>query len=259
MDRSGKTYLVSGGASGLGEAACRRLAAEGANVCVLDRDEERGKAIAAELGDKSEFYFIDATDEESIKKAVDAAAAKFGGIHGCIACAGIGAAQTTISKKFEAHDSKIFDFVIQVNLYGVFNLNKHCATYMAKNDPDQFGLRGVIINVASVAAQDGQKGQVSYAASKGAVTAMTLPMARDLGRHGIRVMTVLPGIMETPLMAAASDKVKEGLAISVIAPKRLGLPDEFANLCASIIDNAYLNGECIRLDGGIRMAYTSKI
>eukprot|EP00511_Aplanochytrium_stocchinoi_P004280 CAMPEP_0204825470 /NCGR_PEP_ID=MMETSP1346-20131115/3345_1 /ASSEMBLY_ACC=CAM_ASM_000771 /TAXON_ID=215587 /ORGANISM="Aplanochytrium stocchinoi, Strain GSBS06" /LENGTH=260 /DNA_ID=CAMNT_0051953117 /DNA_START=105 /DNA_END=887 /DNA_ORIENTATION=+ len=258
VNRAGKTYLVSGGASGLGEATVRRLATEGANVAVLDRDAERGEALAKELGSNVAFFKMDATDEASIKQSVDDSLAKFGSIHGVVACAGIGAATTTIGKK-GAHDSGIFDFVLKVNLYGVFNLNKYAAVEMAKNEPDEHGLRGVIINCASVAAQDGQKGQVAYAASKGGVSAMTLPMARDLGRYGIRVMTILPGTMETPLMAAASDVVKQGLALNIIAPKRLGLPQEYASLCASIIDNPYLNGECIRLDGGIRMAYSSKL
>mmetsp|Transcript_14177 Transcript_14177/g.25363 ORF Transcript_14177/g.25363 Transcript_14177/m.25363 type:complete len:261 (-) Transcript_14177:58-840(-) len=258
-DRKGKTFLVSGGASGLGEATCRALAAQGANVGILDRDEERGEQLAKELGPRAAFFNIDATDEDSIKAAVDAAKEKFGGIHGCVTCAGVGAATTTINKKGGVHDSGIFDFVMKVNVYGVFNLAKYSAKYMAENEPDQHGLRGVVVNCASVAAIDGQKGQAAYGASKGAVVSMTLPMARDLGSFGIRVNTICPGIMETPMMAAASDKVKQGLAVSVVAPKRLGLPEEFAQLACHIIDNPYLNGESIRLDGGIRMGYQSKI
>jgi len=227
-------------------------------VCILDRDEERGKQIEKELGPRAFFVSVDATKEETIKAAVDASLAKFGSIWGAIACAGVGSVHTTIGKK-GPHDSGIFDFVLQVNLYGVFNLCKYAAFAMAKNEPDSDGLRGVLINCASVAALEGQKGQVAYAASKGAVAAMTLPMARDLGTYGIRVNTICPGIMNTPMMAAATEKVRTGLAYSVIAPKRLGLPEEFAQLCVSIIDNSYLNGETIRLDGGIRMAYQSKI
>lgn len=258
-DRAGKTYVVSGGASGLGEATCRALIAQGANVGVLDRDEDKGKQLAAELGPRAAFFFMDATKEETIKKAVDACKDKFGGIHGAVACAGVGAATTTLGKGGKPHDSGVWDFVIKVNLYGVFNLAKYAASHMANNTPDANGLRGVIINCASVAAIEGQKGQVAYGASKGAVAAMTLPMARDLGTYGIRVLTIAPGIFGTPMMAAASDQVKAGLAVSVIAPKRLGLPEEFAQLALHIIDNAYLNGETIRLDGGIRMAYSSKI
>ena len=229
-------------------------------MAILDRDDEKGEALAKELGSNAAFFLMDATEEDTIKKAVEDASNKFGGIHGCVASAGVGSAATIVGKKpGQVHDSGIFDFVQKVNVYGVFNVNKYCASEMLKNEPDQFGLRGVLVNVASVAAQDGQKGQVAYAASKGAVQSMTLPMARDLGRHGVRVITILPGSMETPLMAAASDKVKQGLAMSIIAPKRLGLPEEFANLVATCIDNSYLNGVCIRLDGGIRMPYTSKI
>ncbi len=258
-DRAGKTYIVTGGASGLGEATVRALAGQGANVAVLDRDDEKGQAICKELGPRTAFFEMDATNEDSVKAAVDGAAAKFGAIHGAINCAGVGAAHTTLNKKGGAHDSGIFDFVIKVNLYGVFNTCKYAATYMAKNEPDANGLRGVLINCSSVAGYEGQKGQVSYAASKGAVIAMTLPMARDLGSYGIRVLTICPGIMETPLMAAASEKVKAGLAVSVVAPKRLGKPEEFAQLCCSMIDNGYWNGETVRLDGGIRMGYASKI
>mmetsp|Transcript_17415 Transcript_17415/g.34218 ORF Transcript_17415/g.34218 Transcript_17415/m.34218 type:complete len:261 (+) Transcript_17415:118-900(+) len=258
-DRKGKTFLVTGGASGLGEATLRRLASEGANVAILDRDEERGQAIAKELGPRCVFFKMDATNEDSIKAAVQGAAAKFGSVHGVVNCAGVGSATTTINKKGGVHDSGIFDFVLKVNLYGTFNTAKYAAAEMAKNEPDANGLRGVIINTSSVAAFDGQKGQAAYSASKGAVTGMTLPMARDLGTYGIRVVTICPGIMETPLLAAASEKVKTGLSLSVVAPKRLGKPEEFAHMCTSIIDNAYLNGECIRLDGAIRMAYSSKI
>jgi len=257
-DRAGKTYVVSGGASGLGEATCRALAAQGANVAILDRDEERGKELEQALGPRAAFFQMDATIEESIKAAVDGAKQKFGAIHGAVTCAGVGAAMTTISKK-GVHDSGVFDFVMKVNVYGVFNLAKYAAKYMAENEPDQHGLRGVIVNCASVAAIDGQKGQAAYGASKGAVASMTLPMARDLGSYGIRVNTICPGIMSTPMMAAASEKVRQGLAVSVVAPKRLGLPEEFAQLTLAIIDNSYLNGETIRLDGGIRMGYASKI
>ena len=171
----------------------------------------------------------------------------------------MGAATVTVDKKGAPHASSIFDFVMKVNLFGTFNMCKYSAAEMAKSKPDADGQRGVLINVASVAAIEGQKGQVAYAASKGAVTQMTLPMARDLGTYGIRVMTICPGIFETPLMAAASDVVKKGLAESVVAPKRLGQPPEFALLVTSIVENAYMNGEVIRLDGAIRMGYSSKI
>jgi len=179
MSRAGKTYVVTGGASGLGEATVRRLASEGANVAILDRDEERASGIEKELGSKVKFFQMDATNEDSIKAAVDGVMARFGAIHGLINCAGVGSATTTINKKGGVHDSGIFDFVLKVNLYGTFNTSKHCAAVMAKNDPDQHGLRGIIINTSSVASIDGQKGQAAYSASKGAVNGMTLPMARD--------------------------------------------------------------------------------
>eukprot|EP00924_Labyrinthula_sp_SR-Ha-C_P009801 snap_masked-scaffold_86-processed-gene-0.1-mRNA-1 protein AED:0.08 eAED:0.09 QI:0/-1/0/1/-1/1/1/0/268 len=265
-NRAGKTYVISGGASGLGEGTVRRFIEEGANVGILDRDTDRGPELAKELGPRALFVEYDAMEEESIVAAVKTVYEKFGSIHGCVASAGTGSVELTLrgkkkedgSVKYKVHNSQIFDFVVKVNLYGVFNLNKHCAKYIAMNEPDENGLKGVLINVASVAAVDGQKGQVVYAATKGALCSMTLPMARDLGRIGIRVMTILPGTMDTPMMAAATDAVRKPLLEGIIAPKRFGKPAEFAALCATIVDNSFLNGECIRLDGGVRMPYSSK-
>jgi 3-hydroxyacyl-CoA dehydrogenase/3-hydroxy-2-methylbutyryl-CoA dehydrogenase len=257
--QTNKTYLVTGGASGLGEASARRLAALGANVALLDRDVARGQALAKELGSKTIFVEMDATKEESVKAAVDASMKKFGNIWGAVNCAGVGGATLTVDKKGAPHPTEVWDFVLKVNLFGTFNCCKYAAAYMTKNQPDENGLRGVLINVASVAALEGQKGQVAYAASKGAVTQMTLPMARDLGQFGIRVLTICPGIFDTPLMAAASDPVKKGLAESVVAPKRLGNPSEFGLLVTQLVENSYMNGEVIRLDGAIRMGYSSKI
>jgi 3-hydroxyacyl-CoA dehydrogenase/3-hydroxy-2-methylbutyryl-CoA dehydrogenase len=203
---------------------------------------------------------MDATKEEDVKKAIEGAVKKWSTpLWGTINCAGIGAATLTVDKKGTPHPSNIFDFVMKVNLFGTFNACKYSAAVMFNNKPDEAGLRGVLINVASVAAIEGQKGQVAYAASKGAVTQMTLPMARDLGQYGIRVMTVCPGIFDTPLLGAASDVVKKSLSESVVAPKRLGMPAEFALLVTQIIENSYFNGEIIRLDGAIRMGYSSKI
>merc|ERR1711957_48206 len=179
---------------------------------------------------------------------------KFGGLHGCINCAGMGMALTTIDKKLVPHKAGIFDWIMKLNTYGTFYCAAYCASAMAKCPANDDGSRGVIINVASVAGIEGQKGQMVYSASKGAVIGMTLPMARDLGRYGIRVMTIAPGIIDTPLMQMAADKVKEGLLAQVAAPKRFGAPEEFSHLCTSIIDNGYLNGEVIRLDGGVRFA-----
>lgn len=226
-----------------------------------DRDTTRGPQIASELGKNVAFFEMDATKEDSIKKAIEATVAKFGAntLYGAVNSAGVGAATLTVDKKQAPHSSDVFDFVMKVNLYGTFNTCKYSAAIMAKNQPDEKGLRGVLINVASVAAIEGQKGQVAYAASKGAVTQMTLPMARDLGVYGIRVLTICPGIFDTPLMGAASDNVKKGLAESVVAPKRLGDPSEFGLLVTQMIENSYMNGEVIRLDGAIRMGYQSKI
>ena len=197
---------------------------------------------------------MDATEEDSVKAAIAKTVESFGSLHGAINCAGIGSATLTLDKRGNTHNSGIFDFVNKLNVYGVFYSSCHAAAAMAKGEPDADKQRGVIINVSSVAGIEGQKGQLAYSASKGAVIGMTLPMARDLARFGIRVMTVCPGIIDTPLMQAASDKVKNGLLRQVVQPKRFGSPDEFAKLCCSIIDNHYLNGTIIRMDGGLRFA-----
>eukprot|EP00812_Abedinium_dasypus_P006549 NODE_1829_length_1054_cov_379.435435.p1 GENE.NODE_1829_length_1054_cov_379.435435~~NODE_1829_length_1054_cov_379.435435.p1 ORF type:complete len:293 (+),score=120.87 NODE_1829_length_1054_cov_379.435435:3-881(+) len=258
MSRSGKTYLVSGGASGLGEATVKLLIAEGANVAILDRNVEQGEALVKELGPRCLFCLCDMAEEPTIKAAVEMAEKTFGGVDGAVCAAGVGAAGLILDKR-GTMKTKIFDFVMKVNVYAVFQLCKYAAEAMAKRPADEHGLRGVLINVASVAAYEGQKGQVAYSASKGAIVGMTLPMARDLGRHGIRVMTIAPGIIDTPMMALQTDKVRQSLIETVVAPKRLGLPQEFAKMVTSIIDNTYLNGETIRLDGGLRMSYTSKV
>merc|ERR1711862_296051 len=200
------------------------------------------------MGDRALFIEVDVTDESSVASAVEKTVEKFGGLHGCINCAGLGAAQMTIGKDLRPHKMSTFDFVVKLNLYGTFHCSAYCASAMAKCAAAEDGSRGVIINVSSIAGIEGQKGQVSYAASKGAVIGVTLPMARDLSRHGIRVMTICPGIMDTPLMQAAPPKVREGLLTGVVAPKRFGTEEEFGHLCPSIIDNGYLNGEVIRMD-----------
>jgi len=253
MARAGKTYFVTGAASGLGEATARRLYAEGANVALADRDAEKGPAICAELGERAFFVKMDCTSEDSVKAGIDATVAKFGGLHGAINCAGVGSATLTL-KKGKTHNSEIWDFVMKLNTYGVFYCSKHAAAAMAECSPDEDKQRGVIINVSSVAGIEGQKGQVAYSASKGAVIGMTLPMARDLARYGIRVMAICPGIINTPLMQMAGEKVKEGLLRQVVQPRRFGKPDEFAQLCCQIIDNHYLNGTLIRMDAGLRFA-----
>jgi NAD(P)-dependent dehydrogenase (short-subunit alcohol dehydrogenase family) len=253
MSRSGKTYFITGGASGLGLATAKKLYADGANVAIFDKSEE-GAKIAAELGERALFVQVDVTDEASVASAVDATVQKFGGLHGAINCAGLGMAMTTVDKNLKPHQGGVFDFIMKLNTYGTFYGSAYAASAMAKCPAAEDGSRGVIINVASVAGIEGQKGQLVYSASKGAVIGMTLPMARDLARYGIRVMTIAPGIIDTPLMQMAAPKVKEGLLAQVAAPKRFGQPEEFASLCTSIIDCGYLNGEVIRMDGGIRFA-----
>jgi len=253
MSRAGQVYIVTGGASGLGLGTVQMLTSEGASCAILDRNEELGAEVVAKIGANAAFFPVDVTDEASCKKAVDDTVAKFGRLDGVVNCAGVGSATTTLGKK-GPHPMGLFDIVVKINLYGTFNLSRFGAEAMAKNEPDASGLRGIIVNVASVAAQDGQKGQVAYAASKGGVVAMSLPMARDLARFGIRVNCIAPGIMNTPLMQMAPQKIKDNLMKSVVAPKRFGDMSEFAQLCCHLIDNKYMNAQLIRLDAGIRMA-----
>ncbi|CAE8679198.1 unnamed protein product [Polarella glacialis] len=254
VDRTGKTYFVTGGASGLGLSVAKLLLAQGANIAIGDKNVEDGKKTAETLGPKCLFCELDVTQKESMRAAMRSTVAEFKGLHGVINCAGVGSAFTTVDKKGEPHSDKFWDFVMKINAYGTFYGSSEGAAEMAKLPADAEGNRGVIINVASVAAYEGQRGQLAYSASKGAVVAMTLPMARDLSRYGIRAMCIAPGIMDTPLMQSAAPKVKEGLLASVAGPKRFGTSEEFASLCAHIIDNGYLNGETIRLDGGVRFA-----
>ena len=207
MSRAGKTYIVTGGASGLGLATLHALHREGANVSVFDRDAEAGNALVEELQDRVAFFEVDVTDESVIAQAVEDTVTKFGSLNGIINCAGLGSAQTTVSRDLKPHHSGIWDFVMKVNAFGTFFCCSHGAAAMARLPAGEDGTRGIIINVASVAGIEGQKGQVAYSASKGAVIGMTLPMARDLARFGIRVMTVAPGIIDTPLMEMAPEKV----------------------------------------------------
>lgn len=253
MSRKGSTFIVTGGCSGLGYATVVRLVNEGANVLIFDRNEDAGAEITKELGSLVQFEKVDVTDEENVKKSINSVVEKFGRLDGIINCAGVGSAVVTHGSK-GPHPTRMFDMVMKINLYGTFNCCKYAAGVMAKNEANASGLRGVIINVASVAAFEAQKGQVAYAASKGGIISMSLPMARDLARYGIRVMCVAPGIMDTPLMQMSSQKVKDNLMGSVVAPKRFGKMEEFAHLVTTIIDNEYLNAQTIRLDAGIRFA-----
>ena len=249
--------VVTGGASGLGAATARRLAARGVKVALFDVDATRGQALAAELG--GVFCAVDVTSEEQ----VDAGFAKARAAHGperiLVNCAGTGQAVKTASRdkatgEIKAFPVAHFDRIIQINLVGTFRCIAKSAAGMLTLPPLADGERGVIVNTASVAAEDGQIGQASYSASKAGIVGMTLPIARDLMGEGIRVNTILPGIFDTPLLARAPDNVKAALAASVPFPKRLGRPDEYAHLAETMITNGYFNGECVRLDGAIRMA-----
>jgi NAD(P)-dependent dehydrogenase (short-subunit alcohol dehydrogenase family) len=253
MQIAGKTFLVSGGSSGLGAACVRMLSGGGGNVVIADVNVQEGEKLAAELGARVRFARTDVTDEASVGAAVTLACQSFGGLHGSIQCAGIALAERVLGKT-GPHPLDKFSRVIQINLIGTFNVVRLAAEAMSKNEPAPSGERGVIISTASVAAFDGQIGQAAYAASKGGVVGMTLPMARDLARHGIRVMAIAPGIFDTPLLAGLPEAARQSLSQQVPFPPRLGRPDEFAALSRHIIENEMLNGEVIRLDGAIRMA-----
>jgi NAD(P)-dependent dehydrogenase (short-subunit alcohol dehydrogenase family) len=253
MELQNKGVLVTGGASGLGAAVVRLFAASGAKVLLVDLQEELGSALASELGDNVRFMKVNVTDEESVTAAVKAAVEMFGGLHITVNCAGIGIAERTLGKD-TPHSLATFTKVIQVNLIGTFNVIRLAALEMARNEPGESGERGVIINTASVAAFDGQIGQAAYSASKGGVVGMTLPIARDLSRTGIRVVTIAPGLFDTPLLAGLPEPARQSLGQQVPFPSRLGNPDEYAALAKHIVENQMLNGETIRLDGAIRMA-----
>jgi NAD(P)-dependent dehydrogenase (short-subunit alcohol dehydrogenase family) len=252
MDVNGITAIITGGASGLGGATAQRLAEHGANVVLLDRDAEKGQAHAKNIGANARFAEADVTSEESVQSAIDLARNEFGALHVLVNCAGVGMAMRTISKN-GPHPLDIFETVIKINLIGMFNCIRLAADAMATNEPNAGEERGVIINTASVAAYDGQIGQAAYSASKGGIVGMTLPIARDLSRNGIRVCTIAPGIFDTPLLAALPEAARESLGQQVPFPARLGQPSEYAHLAQAIIENPMLNGETIRLDGAIRM------
>ena len=245
-----KTFLVSGGGSGLGAATAKLLADSGANVVVADIRRETGEATANAIGAK--FIECNVTDEESVKAAVAFAVNSFGTLHGAVNCAGIGIGEKTVGKE-GAHALASFERVIKVNLIGTFNVIRLAAAQMASQEAQASGERGVIINTASIAAFDGQIGQAAYSASKGGIVGMTLPIARDLSRLGIRVVTIAPGLFDTPLLAGLPEPVKQVLGSSVPFPSRLGQPSEYAALAKHIIENEMLNGEVIRLDGALRM------
>ena len=250
MDISGKVFIVTGGASGLGEGTARMLAANGATVVVADLQADKGEALASEIG--GAFVKCDVS-QEADAQAVVAKAVALGKLVGLVNCAGIGPAAKTVGKD-GAHPLALFAKVIGVNLIGSFNMIRLAAEAMSKNDPEPTGERGVLISTASVAAYDGQIGQAAYSASKGGVVGMTLPIARDLARNGIRNMTIAPGIFGTPMLFTMPKEVQDALAASVPFPSRLGTPADYAKLVLHIVTNDMLNGEVIRIDGAIRLA-----
>ncbi len=253
MKIAGKVAVVTGGCSGIGQAVVRMLVDKGSRVAILDLNESAASALLAELGQAALFIKTNVADEGSVVAAVAKCMAAFGAIHVCVNCAGIGSAHKTFGKDGPFPLAE-WNKTVAVNLSGTFNVARLCAEQMAKNTPeDPYGGRGVIVNTASVAAFDGQIGQAAYSASKAGVVGMTLPMARDLSSIGVRVNTIAPGLIETPLLGSLSAEVLDALAKSVLYPKRLGQPREIAHLAMCLIENDYINGECIRIDGGIRM------
>jgi 3-hydroxyacyl-CoA dehydrogenase / 3-hydroxy-2-methylbutyryl-CoA dehydrogenase len=253
MELGDRSVLVAGGASGLGAATARRLHAAGAHVVVADRDEEHGKELVAALGERAEFAPADVTDADQVERAVARAAGRPGGLRVSVCCAGVAWAERTTGKR-GPHSLDAFRTVVAVNLVGTFNVLRQAATAMAANEPDEGGERGLCVNTASVAAFEGQVGQIAYAASKGGVAAMTLPAARDLASLGIRVCAIAPGVFATPMLAGLPERAQASLAEAVPFPHRLGRPEEYAELVAHLVANPMLNGEVIRLDGALRMA-----
>ena len=256
------SFLVTGGASGLGESVARAIVSQGGNVVIADLNESAGQALVAELGDGARFVRCDITNGDEVQSAVEMAESAFGGLQGSINCAGIVVVQKLLDRDNNPADLEAFSRGVNINLVGSFNVARLVAASIAKriasdgraSDHVEKNVdQGIIINTASIAAFDGQVGQASYSSSKAGVVGLTLPLARELARHGIRVMTIAPGVFATPMMDSIPEKAREQLEAGVPYPKRLGAPNEFAKLVTHIIDNAYLNGEVIRLDGAIRM------
>jgi len=251
MRIEGSGALVAGGASGLGEATVRHLVERGAAVTVADVNAEKGEALAGELGVR--FVACDVREEDQVQAAVGAAGEADGGLRISVCCAGTGWAQRTTGSK-GPHGLEPFQVILAINLVGTFNVLRLAATAMRDNEPDEGGERGVCVQTASIAAFDGQIGQIAYAASKGGIVGLTLPAARDLAQYGIRVVTIAPGIFDTPLLATLPEDSREALGRAIPFPARLGMPAEYAQLAASVVENPMLNGETIRLDGALRMA-----
>jgi 3-hydroxyacyl-CoA dehydrogenase/3-hydroxy-2-methylbutyryl-CoA dehydrogenase len=254
MQLKDKVAIITGGASGLGRATAAKFIAAGARVAIFDLNEELGTAAAADLGEGAIFCAVNIADDDAIAAGIDATMQRFGAINVCVNCAGRGGGATKTLGKGGRFPMKLFRDVININLVGTFSVLSQAAEMMAKNEPGEDGERGVIINTASIAAYEGQRGQVAYSASKGGLISITLPIARDLAYYGIRVVTIAPGVFETPILGGISAEVKQGLARDIPFPARLGDPVDFAALAKHIVENRYINGETIRLDAALRMS-----
>lgn len=257
MEVKGCGAIVTGAASGLGAATARILAEAGAKVAILDRNPEMGEPLAAELGGGARFFPVDVTRHQEVDEAVQKVKEAFGAFHLVVNCAGIGGSERIVGRQGIVTPAW-FERIVQVNLVGTFYVIRATAPHLMENTPNEEGERGLYVNTSSIAAMDGQVGQAAYAASKGGIVSMTLTLAREFARDGIRIMTVLPGIFDTPLLGTLDEKVRQRLGLQVPFPPRLGRPSEFAALVRHIVENPYLNGECIRLDGGLRMGFGRK-
>jgi len=254
VELSNKVAVVTGAASGLGRAAAEKLVNGGAKVVIVDMNAEAGAKAVEELGAaNASFVQLDVSSGSDVEAAFEKILADLGHVDICVNCAGIGIAAKTLDRDGNPHDLDLYRKVIEVNLIGTFNVSRCAAAAMARNEPDQKAERGVIINTASIAAFDGQMGQVAYSATKGGIVGMTLPMARDLSSVGIRCNTIAPGVMATPLLLSAPQQVQDGIVSGIPFPKRLGEPSEFGQLVVHMVENSYLNGETVRLDGAVRM------
>lgn len=254
MDLSEKIAIITGAASGLGRATAERFAAAGARVALLDVDEAAGKALAAGLGEAAMYRRVDVANDDSVAAAIDGVVDAWGAVHVCVNCAGRGGGGIKTLGRKGRFPLALFKEVLEVNLVGTFNVLARAAEKMSVNDPDVGGERGVIVNTASIAAFEGQRGQVAYAASKGGIVGLTLPAARDLAYYGIRVVTIAPGVFDTPILKGITDEARASLAASIPFPQRLGEPAEYAALAEHVVRNAYINGTVLRLDGALRMA-----
>jgi NAD(P)-dependent dehydrogenase (short-subunit alcohol dehydrogenase family) len=257
MEIKDTTAIITGGASGLGEATVRAIVEAGGRVAILDMDQERGRGLTEELGGSAQFFAVDICQEKAMEEAVAKIKAALGNFQVVINCAGVGGAVKVVGKE-GVMPLELFNRTIRINLIGTFNVIRASAASLMANPPNEEGERGVYINTASIAACDGQIGQAAYSSSKGGVVSLTLTLAREFAAHGIRVMAILPGIMHTPMLAKLEEKVRERLGFQVPFPARLGKPSEFASLACHIIRNPYLNGEFIRLDGALRMGFGRK-